>query len=167
MKKFLAIGGWIVAAFVAGYSIPHSFTAMAAPAAPPPPQIRSITLPGEAAPIARYSHAVVVPAGEDLIFVSGSGGDNAKGDIVSPSVVDQTRQTMENLKKVLEASGSDFSHVVKMNIFLTDMDHMPELRKVRDAYLDPKHPPAMTTAKVVGLVGGIKVEIEVEAVRKK
>lgn len=163
MKKVLAVGGWIAAAVAAGYNLPHPGIVQAAEQE----QIRSITLPGEAAPVARYSHAVVVPAGQDLIFVSGAGGEDSKGNIVSPSVVEQTRQTMENLKKVLEASGSDFSHVVKMNIFLTDMDHMPELRKVRDAYLDPKHPPAMTTAKVLDLVGGIKVEIEVEAVRKK
>jgi reactive intermediate/imine deaminase len=163
MKKVLAVGGWVLAAFVAGSYAPHPAPVLAASAE----QIRSITLPGEAAPIARYSHAVFVPAGEDLIFVSGAGGDNAKGDIVSPGVVEQTRQTMENLKKVLDAAGSDFSHVVKMNIYLTDMDHMPELRKVRDAYLDPKHAPAMTTAKVVDLVGGIKVEIELVATRKK
>ncbi len=163
MRKVLAAGGWVLAAFVIGYYAPHSGKVLAAAQE----QIRSITLPGEAAPIARYSHAVLVPAGQDLIFVSGAGGDNSKGEIVSPSVVEQTRQTMENLKKVLAAAGSDFSHVVKMNIFLTDMDHMPELRKVRDAYLDPQHAPAMTTAKVVDLVGGIKVEIEVVAVRKK
>ena len=162
MKKLLVVGGWALAAFVAGYLVPRSGPVLAAPE-----QIRSITLPGEAAPVARYSHAVVVPAGNDLIFVSGSGGDNAKGYLVSPSVVEQTRQTMENLKAVLAAAGSDFSHVVRMNIYLTDMDHMPELRKVRDAYLYPSHAPAMTTAKVEALVGGGKVEIEVEAVRKK
>jgi reactive intermediate/imine deaminase len=115
-------------------------------------------------PVARYSHAVVVPAGSDLIFVSGQGGNNASGFQVATDVVGQTKQTMENLKVALAAAGSDFAHVVKMNIYLTDMDHMPELRKVRDAYLDPKRAPAMTTAKVLQLVGGAKVEIEVVAV---
>jgi enamine deaminase RidA (YjgF/YER057c/UK114 family) len=76
----------------------------------------------------------------------------------------ETKQTMENIKTALEAAGSDFSHVVKMNIYLTDMSRMPELRKVRDAYLAPNRAPAMTTTKVVELVGGIKVEIEVVAV---
>jgi 2-iminobutanoate/2-iminopropanoate deaminase len=163
MRTVFTFGGWIAAALLVGYLLPHSGNVLAAPLQ----QIRSITLPGEAAPIARYSHAVVVPANEELIFVSGAGGDDAKGNIVSPNIVDQTRQTMENLKKVLAASGSDFSHVVKVNIFLTDMDHMPDVRKVRDAYLDPNHPPAMTTAKVSDLVGGIKIEIELVAVRKK
>ena len=104
---------------------------------------------------------MVVPAGANLIFVSGQGGDNA-GDVVA-----QTKQTMENLKIALEAAGSDFAHVVKMNIYLTDMSRMPELRKVRDAYLDPKRAPAMTTAKVEELVGGIKIEIEVIAVSSR
>jgi enamine deaminase RidA (YjgF/YER057c/UK114 family) len=74
---------------------------------------------------------------------------------------------MENLKRVLEAGGSDFAHAVKMTIYLTDMDHMPELRKVRDAYLDPKRAPAMTTVKVLRLVGDIKVEIDVIAVKSR
>jgi enamine deaminase RidA (YjgF/YER057c/UK114 family) len=118
-------------------------------------------------PVARFSHAVVVPAGSNLIFVSGQGGSNEHGDLVATDVVGQTRQTMENLKVALEAAGSDFAHVVKMNLYLTDMDHMPELRKVRDAYLDPKRAPAMTTAKVMQLVGGLKVEIEVVAVSSR
>ena len=119
------------------------------------------------APGARFSHAVVVPAGSDLIFVSGQGPSGSSGEVVAPDVVGQTKQTMENLKIALEAAGSDFSHVVKMNIYLTDMSHIPELRKVRDAYIDPKHAPAMTTAKVMELVGGIKVEIDLVAVPRR
>ena len=129
--------------------------------------IRYINVPGLGTPIARYSHAVSLPAGEDLVFVSGMGGETPDGKLVSESVVEQTRQTMENLKKALEAAGTDFSHVLKMNIFLTDLDHMPELRKVRDAYLDPKRPPVMTTVKILGLVTPGKVEIEVVAARRR
>jgi reactive intermediate/imine deaminase len=126
--------------------------------------LRFLNPKGVSKPFARYSHAVVVPASQGLIFISGEGGDDQSGGTVSDDVVVQTKQTMENIKTVLAAAGSDFSHVVKMNIYLTDMTRMPELRKVRDAYLDPKRAPAMTTAKVAELVGGIKVEIEVIAV---
>jgi enamine deaminase RidA (YjgF/YER057c/UK114 family) len=129
--------------------------------------LRFLNPKGLSTPVARYSHAVVVPASEGLIFVSGEGGDDGSGKPVSDDVVVQTKQTMENIKTALEAAGSDFSHVVKMNIYLTDMSRMPELRKVRDAYLDAKRAPAMTTAKVLELVGGIKVEIEVIAVPSK
>lgn len=128
--------------------------------------IRYINVPVLGTPIARYSHAVSISAGEDLVFVSGMGGETPDGKLVSESVVEQTRQTMENLKKALEAAGSDFSHALKMNIFLTDLDHMPELRKVRDAYLDPKRPPTMTTVKIISLVTPGKVEIEVVAARR-
>ena len=123
--------------------------------------LRFLNPKGLSTPIARYSHAVVIPANRGLIYISGEGDDNANDDIVA-----QTKQAMENIKTALEAAGSDFSHIVKMNIYVTDLSHMPELRKVRDAYLDPNRAPAMTTAKVVELVGGIKVEIEVIAVPK-
>ena len=115
------------------------------------------------APVARFSHAVVVPAGSDLIFVAGQG----PSEPMAPDVVGQTKQTMENLKIALEAAGSDFAHVVKMNIYVTDMSRIAELRKVRDTYIDPKRAPAMTTAKVMELVGGIKVEIDAVAVPKR
>lgn len=128
--------------------------------------IRYINVAGLGTPIARYSHVVTLPAGENLVFVSGMGGETAEGKLVSESVVEQTRQTMENIKKALEAAGSDFSHVLKMNIFLTDLDHMPELRKIRDAYLDPKRAPTMTTVKIMSLVTPGKVEIEVVAARR-
>ena len=125
--------------------------------------LRYLNPPKLGAPGARFSHAGVVPAGSDLIFISGQGASEP----MAPDVVGQTKQTMENLKVALEAAGSDFAHVVKLNIYLTDMDHMAELRKVRDAYIDPKRAPAMTTAKVMQLVGGIKVEIDAIAVPKR
>ncbi|HWB86201.1 MAG TPA: RidA family protein [Bryobacteraceae bacterium] len=166
MKNWFAISGWVCAvalAYVVG-SNNRPPRALAANGA----GVRYVNSPGLAAPIARYSHAVAVPAGEELIFVSGHGGDTSKGDPVSADIVAQTRQTMENLKTTLAACGSDFAHVVKMNIYLTDTGHMPELRKVRDAYLDPKRAPAMTTAKVSQLIGAdTKVEIEVVAVRSR
>jgi enamine deaminase RidA (YjgF/YER057c/UK114 family) len=165
MKNVVAISGWICAVVLAlligSTRTPPAHAANGA-------GIRYVNPPGLATPIARYSHAVAVPAGEDLIFVSGEGGDTSKGEPVSDDIVAQTRQTMENLKTALEACGSDFAHVVKMNIYLTDISHMPELRKVRDAYLDPKRAPAMTTAKVSQLIGtNTKVEIEVVAVRSR
>lgn len=126
----------------------------------------SINPAGLSTPMARYAHAVIVPADDDLIFISGEGGQDAKGKLVSDDVVAQTRQTMENLKKALAAAGSDFPHVVRMDIYLTDLNHMPGVRKVRDPYLDPRHAPAMTTVKVASLViPRAKVEINVVAVR--
>lgn len=166
MKLWIAVGGWICAValgFVFWSRLnPSTVTAATGTG------IRYVNPPELAPPLARFSHAVVVPPGQTLIFVSGQAGETVRGDSVSASVVEQTRQTMENLKKVLAASGSDFAHVVKMNIYLTDMEHMPELRKVRDAYLDPKRAPAMTTARVSQLVGAdTKVEIDVIAVASR
>lgn len=160
MRKITAVSGWVCAILVSifmwnGRHLPQVHAAN---------DLRFLNPKGLSAPFARYSHAVVVPASEGLIYVSGEGGDDASGKPVSDDLIVQTKQTMENIKTALAAAGSDFSHVVKMNIYLTDLSRMPELRKARDAYLDPKRAPAMTTAKVSELVGGVKVEIEVVAV---
>lgn len=164
MRNSVAIGGWICAAVLTVLLTRCTPRVRAAG----DDRVQYINPPGLSAPLARYSHAVAVTPGTGLIFVSGHSGQTSKGQPVSSDVVAQTRQTMENLKTVLNAAGSDFSHVVKMSIYLTDMDHMPELRKVRDAYLDPKRAPAMTTAKVSQLVGSdTKVEIEVIAIQNR
>jgi enamine deaminase RidA (YjgF/YER057c/UK114 family) len=157
MKTIITASGWICAilALILLWNNQNLSRVHAAD------DLRYLNPRGLSTPIARYSHAVVIPANKGLIYISGEGDDNANNDIVT-----QTKQTMENIKTALEAAGSDFSHVVKINIYVTDLSHMPELRKVRDAYLDPNRAPAMTTAKVVELVGGIKVEIEVIAVPK-
>lgn len=158
MRKIIAASVWVCAILVLILVLTagHLSGVLAADG------LRFLNPKGLSAPFARYSHVVVVPADKRLIFISGQGSDDASGDVVV-----QTEQTMENIKTALEAAGSDFSHVVKMNIYLTDMSRMPELRKVRDAYLDGNRAPAMTTAKVLELVGGIKVEIEVIAVPSK
>ena len=158
MRNIITASGWVCAILVVilVWNSGHLPRVLAADG------LRFLNPKGLSTPFARYSHVVVIPASEGLIFVSGEGSDDGSGDVVV-----QTKQTMENIKTALEAAGSDFSHVVKMNIYLTDMTRMPELRKVRDAYLDAKRAPAMTTAKVTELVGGIKVEIEVIAVPSK
>lgn len=155
MKNIITASGWVcsILLLILVWNTRHLPRALAAN------DLRFLNPKGLSTPIARYSHVVAVPAREELIFISGEGSDDGSGDVVV-----QTKQTMENIKTALEAAGSDFSHVVKMNIYLTDMSRMPELRKVRDAYLDANRAPAMTTAKVLELVDGIKVEIEVVAV---
>ena len=160
MRNVFIASGWLCAALVSilAWNGTRASQALATDG------LHYLNPKGLSTPVARYSHVVAVPAGEGLILVSGQGGDDLNGRLVSEDVVAQTKQTMENLKTALAAAGSDFAHVVNMNIYLTDMNHMPELRKVRDAYLDPKRPPAMTTTKVLELVGGSKVEIEVMAV---
>ncbi len=85
-------------------------------------------------PIGPFSQAVVV---ENWIFVSGLGGLDPKqpGKCVGPGIKEQTVQSMENLKAVLEAAGASFNDVVKATVYLTKMSDYPVVNEIYGRYL--------------------------------
>ncbi len=75
--------------------------------------------------------------------------------------VKQTRNTMENLRAVLEAAGSGFEHVLKTTVYLTDMKDFAAMNEVYRSYFTGDLP-ARTTVGVVALARPeLRVEIEV------
>jgi 2-iminobutanoate/2-iminopropanoate deaminase len=76
----------------------------------------------------------------------------------------QARQSMENLKALLEAAGLSFGHVVKTTIFLTSMGDFAAVNEVYKAYVSEPYP-ARSTIAVAALPMGAKVEIEMIASR--
>lgn len=113
-------------------------------------------------PLSHYADAV--RAG-DLLFVSGvvpvdSGGNLVGGD----DVVVQTRQVFENVRLVLEAAGAGFENVVKVTIFLTDVDDRPKINPVRQEVFGRARP-ASTLVEISRLaIPGAKIEVEAVAV---
>lgn len=74
------------------------------------------------------------------------------------------KQVFENLRAILEANGADFTHVVKIQTFLTQLEDLAASREVRDSYL-AADPPTSTTVRVTGLVlPAALIEIDVVAV---
>jgi 2-iminobutanoate/2-iminopropanoate deaminase len=66
-----------------------------------------------------FSDVVIV---DDLLFLSGQiGRDHSKGKLVEGGIQAQTRQTIENIKAVLEHNQSDLNHVVKCTVILSDI----------------------------------------------
>jgi 2-iminobutanoate/2-iminopropanoate deaminase len=116
---------------------------------------------GLAEPISHFTDAV--RAG-DLLFVSGIVAVDAEGNLVGgDDVVAQTRQVFENMRAVLAAAGSRFEDVVKLTIFLTDIDDRPDINPVRQEVFGTARP-ASTLVEVPRLaVPGAKVEIEAVA----
>ncbi|HKF43779.1 MAG TPA: RidA family protein [Thermoanaerobaculia bacterium] len=112
----------------------------------------------------RYTHAVVVEPGR-MVYVSGQVARDASGKTVGAGDMRaQAKQVFENLKIALEAAGSDFAHVVKLNSYLTDMGQMAAYRDVRTEYMGSlAHPPASTTIGVSRLVDP-DLLLEVEAI---
>ncbi|HWE18561.1 MAG TPA: RidA family protein [Hyphomicrobiaceae bacterium] len=104
-------------------------------------------------------------ASGDLVFVSGQIPlDAATGKLVEGDVSAQAKQSLENLKAVLDAAGLTFGHVVKTTIFLTDMADFSAVNEVYKGYVTEPYP-ARSTIAVAALPMGAKVEIEMIASR--
>ena len=81
-------------------------------------------------------------------------------------IEEQTEQTLRNLAAVLEAAGSDMSHVLKTTVFLADMNDFAAMNEVyRRHFKDP--PPARSTVQVARLPRDARIEIEAVALVKK
>ena len=104
-------------------------------------------------------------ANADLVFISGQIPlDAATGKLVEGDVSAQAKQSLENLKSILEAAGLTFGHVVKTTIFLTDMADFAAVNEVYKAYVAEPYP-ARSTIAVAALPMAAKVEIEMIASR--
>ena len=113
-----------------------------------------------AASVGPYSHAII--SGE-FEFLSGQTPiDAATGTLESGSIGDQTRQCFRNLLAVLDAGGLTFDDVVKVNVFLTDMENFSAMNQVYAEHFSEPYP-ARTTIGVASLPLGADVEIELVA----
>lgn len=121
-----------------------------------------VRVEGQAEPISHYAHAVRAGG---LLFVSGIVSVDAEGRLVgADDVVAQTRQVLENMRAVLAAAGCGFADVVKVTIFVTDVDDRPLINPLRQEAFGSTRP-ASTLVEVARLaVKGAKVEIECVAV---
>ena len=98
-----------------------------------------------------------------LLFVSGQAGYDDSGAIVDPVDFDrQAAQAFRNLRRALEAGGSDLAHVVKVTIFLTSMAHFPRIVELRKEHFVAPYP-ADTIVEVKALYTP-EAMIEIEAV---
>jgi 2-iminobutanoate/2-iminopropanoate deaminase len=122
---------------------------------------RAITTP-KGKVIGPYSMAI---GAGDLVFISGQIPlDAATGKLVEGDVSAQARQSLENVKAILDAAGLSFAHVAKTTIFLTSITDFAAVNEVYKAYVGEPYP-ARSTIAVAALPMGAKVEIEMIASR--
>ena len=95
-----------------------------------------------------------------LLFLSGQVG-NVPGtmSVVPGGIQAETRQTMENIKVVLEKHGSSLSKVVKCTVFLADISEWSAMNEIYIEYF-PVNPPARSALGTNGLALGARTEIE-------
>ena len=113
-------------------------------------------------PIAPYSQAIL--AG-DTLYVSGQIAiDPYTGELVKDSIQSQTKQVLENIRAILKEVSMDFSNIVKVSIFLSDMSIYKEVNEVYGSYFK-NNPPAREAIAAKGLPMGVDVEMSCVAVR--
>jgi 2-iminobutanoate/2-iminopropanoate deaminase len=112
-------------------------------------------------PIGPYSAAI---QSGDLLFISGQIPLGSDGKLIAGDTAAQAKQSLENLKGLLEAAGLGFAHVVKTTIFLASMGDFAAVNEVYKSYVKEPYP-ARSTFAVAALPMGAKVEIEMVAAR--
>ena len=113
-------------------------------------------------PIGPYSQGI---RANGFLYISGQVAlDPKTGEFVGTDIRQQTEKTLENIKGILEAAGSNLHHVVKTTVFLKDINDFAAMNEVYAKHFGT-HKPARSTVQAAGLPRSARVEIEVIAVK--
>jgi 2-iminobutanoate/2-iminopropanoate deaminase len=124
-------------------------------------KVEAVQTSNAPAAIGPYSQAI---RANGFVFVSGQIPiDPETGEIVSGGFSDQARQSLENLKQILIASGTGLEKVVAVDVFITDMSQFTVFNKIYEGYFSG-HKPARAVIEVKGLPRGVMVEVKCVAV---
>ena len=116
-----------------------------------------IATTGAPAAIGPYSQAIV---SNGFLFASGQIPlDPATGALTEGGIAEQTTRVLDNLKAVLEASGSSLANVVKTTVYLKDMAEFAAMNEVYARYFTGDAP-ARATVEVARLPKDVRVEID-------
>jgi 2-iminobutanoate/2-iminopropanoate deaminase len=108
-------------------------------------------------PIGPYSQAIKA---NGFVYVSGQVAlDPKTGEMMAGDIAQQTERALENLKAIVEASGTQLNHVVKTTVYLKNMDDFPAMNEVYGRFFTLS-PPARSTVQAVRLPKDALVEID-------
>lgn len=104
-----------------------------------------------------YSQGII---SEDILFVSGQGPtDPETMEAVGGGIGQQTERTLKNVKAIVREAGGTLSDVVKVTVYLDDMDDYHDMNEVYGRFFEAS-PPARVCVEVARLPGDISIEIE-------
>lgn len=112
----------------------------------------------EKAPAALGPYSQAVQAG-NLLFVSGQLAIDPTSGIMPQGIEAQTKQSLENVKSIIEAAGGTLKNVVKCTVFLKNMDDFAGMNKIYGEYFTENFP-ARAAVEVARLPKDAAVEIE-------
>lgn len=114
-------------------------------------------------PSKNYSEAAIFG---DLVFVAGQASMNPEtGEAIPGTIEEETRRALENMKAILEQSGSSLSSVLKVLVMIESLDNFDRMNAVYREYF-PQNPPPRSTVETK-LPGGVQVEFECVAARER
>ena len=123
---------------------------------------KTIFIPNAPRPLASYSQAILA---DNTLYVSGQVGiDPYNGTFVEGGPVAQLKQIMKNVRAILKEADMDFSHIVKVSLFLSDMKLYNDINQAYAEYFE-HDPPAREAVAVSGLPKDAAVEMSCIAVR--
>ena len=115
------------------------------------------------APIGPYNQAVLVG---NTLYTSGQIAINPEtNELVLDTIEDETKLVMENLKAVLEAAEMTYENVVKVSIFISDMNNFAKINTIYGSYFNEATAPARETVEVACLPKNVNVEISAIAIK--
>tara|TARA_B100000029_G_C16862614_1_gene699923 strand:- start:22 stop:402 length:381 start_codon:yes stop_codon:yes gene_type:complete len=113
------------------------------------------------AAIGPYSQAVIC---NGFIFTSGQIAINPEtGALVDNNIKSEIAQVIQNLDKILIEAGSSLSKIVKLNVYLKNLDDFPILNSVFEKTFKEDHYPARSTFEVSNLPKNVNIEIDAVA----
>lgn len=115
------------------------------------------------AAVGAYSQGVET---EDLVFTAGQIPLTPEGDLLDGASIDvQTEQALENVEAVLADAGASMDDVVKVTVFMEDIDDFEEMNAVYETFFDEENPPARSAIGVDELPKSVGVEVEAVATK--
>ena len=116
-----------------------------------------ISTPNAPPAIGTYSQAVKCG---NTVYVSGQIPlDPATANLVTDDMDKQIRRVFDNLLAIITAAGGNFSHVAKLNVFLTDLSHFALVNQIMSEYFTQPYP-ARAAIQVAALPKGAAVEMD-------
>ena len=121
-----------------------------------------IDIKGIASPPGPFNH--VIKAGGFLFFTSQLSTDLKTNEILPGNILEQTKKAMENLKFLLESSGGKMEDIVKVVIYLKNIEDFDKVNSIYREYFKPGQEPARVTIQALSPIKLIDIEIEAIAI---
>jgi 2-iminobutanoate/2-iminopropanoate deaminase len=128
-----------------------------------------INPPNAADIMGAYSHGLTVDVGDSqMIFVTGQIAMDSNGDAVAPDDIEkQTRFVFDSIQNILQEAQSSLDDIVKVVIYVTNMDDFPKISPIRNHYLAEAKPVSTLVEINKTVKEGCNIEIDIIAIKKK